>query len=142
MTTRGGMLHNSLFRRELLLSMNRNPLVLKRRDVHRNVGVRGGAKPASGQVVLEGAWAIQCARNVAAEKLVAGDAEDFLKRLDVKIDPAASKKILLEVGSAEKGFRCVATAERVEVHASDAAALWAGWVHLENQMRAAGAAIV
>src|SRR3954453_15100102 len=75
------MLHNSLFRRELLLSMNRNPHVLRRRDVHRNVGVRPGAKAGAGQVILDGAWSIECARDLPAEKAVARDAEDFLAKL-------------------------------------------------------------
>jgi hypothetical protein len=136
------MLHNSLFRRELLLSMNRNPHVLRRRDVHRNVGVRPGAKAAAGQVMLDGAWSIQCARDLPAEKAVARDAADFLAKLGVKVEAGAAKQVLLEVGSAEKGFRCVASANRVEVHASDAAALWAGWVHFENEMRASGGPIV
>src|SRR5205823_5349009 len=38
--------------------------------------------------------------------------------------------------------RCVVGDGRVEVHGADAAALWAGWVHLENEMRASGGAIV
>ena len=53
------MLHNSTFRRDLLREMNRNPLVLRRRDVHRNVGRRPGAKPLPGQLELAGAWSVR-----------------------------------------------------------------------------------
>ena len=153
------MLHNSTFRRELLREMNRNPLILARREVHRNVGLRpeakvpagaapagavaaGAAAPAAGQVQMSGAWSLRPARDLPAERAVAADATDFLKRLGVAIDPAAKQEILLEVGSAERGFRCVVGDGRVEVHGADAAALWAGWVHLENEMRISGAAIV
>jgi hypothetical protein len=132
------MLHNSLFRRDALRSMNHHPLALARREVHRNVRRRGGAGPAPGQIALEGAWAIGCARELPAEQALARDAADFLTRVGLTIDPAAPGQLLLEVGSAPSGFRCVVSAHRVEVHGSDAAALWAGWIHLENQMRASG----
>jgi hypothetical protein len=77
--TTAGMLHNSLFRRELLQSMNRHPLIVARRDVHRNVGVRPGVKAAAAtQVMLgSGAWAVRAARKSAAEAAVAADATDF-----------------------------------------------------------------
>jgi hypothetical protein len=136
------MLHNSLLRRDLLLAMNANPLVLKRRDVHRNIARRDNAKPAAGQMEMSGAWSVRTARDAAAERAVADDAADFLKRIGVTIDPSSSRQVLLEVGSEERGFRCVVAEDRVEVHADGAAALWAGWVHLENAMRTAGAAIV
>ncbi len=132
------MLHNSLFRHDLLLKMNRHPLVLQRRQVHRNVGRRTEAKPAAGQIEMTGAWAIRTARALPAEKNVAADAEDFFKRMNVAIDPGAPKQLLLEIGSADAGFRCVVSDSRVEVHGTDAAALWAGWVHLENQILNAG----
>ena len=80
------MLHNSLLRRDLLLAMNRNPLILHRREVHRNVGLWPDAKPAAGQVQLVGAWAVRTARDSTAENLVAKDAADFLGKLGVKIE--------------------------------------------------------
>ena len=120
--------------------MNRHPLVLARREVHRNVGPRPGAKAAAGQVDLAGSggWSVHGARDLPAERATAADAEDFLRKLGVTIDPAAKQQLLLEIGSADRGFRCVVADGRVEVHGVDAAALWAGWVHLENQMREAG----
>src|SRR5688500_14366829 len=136
------MLHNSLHRRDLLLAMNRDPLVLKRRDVHRNVGRRPDAKPGTDQFVLDGAWAITTGRDGDAEHLVALDAADFLKRLDVSIDPAAKSRIHFEVGSCDAGFRCSCEPGRVEVHAADAATLWAGCIHLENEMRTNGGPIL
>ena len=48
------MLHNSLYRRDLLLSMNKHPLVVHRRDVHRNVARRTDPKPAANQIALTG----------------------------------------------------------------------------------------
>ena len=136
------MLHNSLFRRDLLLEMNRNPHILRRRDVHRNVGVRPDAKAAAGQVQLEGTWSVRTARDIPAEKLVAGDATDFLARVGVKIEADSPRQVLMEIGSSERGFRCVVVNDRVEVHAADPSTLWAGWVHLENQMRSNGGPIL
>src|SRR5437867_3401828 len=136
------MLHNSTFRRELLREMNHNSLVLARREVHRNVGLGPGAAPAAGQVQVSGAWSVRPGRDLPAERAVAKEAEGCFRRLDVTVYPAAKQEILLEVGSAESGFRCVVGDGRVEVHGADAAALWAGWVHLENEMRISGAAIV
>lgn len=132
------MLHNSLARRELLLSMNKEPLVLQRRDVHRNVARRSGAKAPAGAVELAGAWSVQPAGDSPAERVLAADAEDFLKRMGVTVQPDAQNHILLEVGSAKAGFRTVVAKDRIDVHAADAGSLWSGWVHLENQMREAG----
>ena len=132
------MLHNSTFRRELLREMNRNPLVLARREVHRHVGRRAGEKAGAGQMEMSGAWSVRAARDMPAEHAAVADASDFLARMGVKIDPSAKQQVLLEVGSTERGFRCVVDAGRVEVHGESAAALWAGWVHLEHEMRAAG----
>ena len=136
------MLHNSLFRRGMLAAMNRHPLVLQRRAVHRNVGPVAGAKASAGQIRLEGAWSVRPARNLPAERAVAADAADFLRKLGLDVREEAGNEVLLEVGSAGRGFRLVATPTRLEVHGSDAAALWAGWVNVENQMRTAGGAIV
>src|SRR6185312_15892221 len=136
------MLHNSLFRHDRLLAMNRNPLVLKRREIHRNVGCLAGAKAAAGQFELTGAWSIRSANNTPAERAVAADAEDFLKRLDMTIDSTSSKQMVFAIGGIERGFRCAAAETRVEVNAADASSLWAAWVHLENQMRSAGGAIL
>jgi hypothetical protein len=58
--------------------------------------------------------------------------------MGVDVQPAAGRQILLEIGSAKAGFRCVVAPDRVDVHAADAASLWAGWVHLEHQMREVG----
>lgn len=132
------MLHNSLFHRERLLTMNKEPAVLHRREVHRTVAPRPGAVAPAGSVTLDGAWAVHVAHNLPAERAVADDAADFLKRMGVAVEPDALKHVLLEIGSAETGFRTVVSADSVEVHASDAAALWAGWVSLENEMREAG----
>src|SRR5688500_14433657 len=132
------MLHNSLHRRELLKSMNANPLCVRRRDVHRNVGRVEGIKPAANQVLLDGAWAVEASNNHAAERAVAADATDFLQRMGVAIDAGAKARVRLEIGSRDKGFRLLVEPGRVEVHAADAAALWAGWVQLEYQMRLAG----
>src|SRR5688500_3126489 len=136
------MVHNSLHRRDELRATNANPLALKRRDVHRNVGRRPDAKPTADQFALEGPWAIATARGGDAERLVADDATDFLKWLDVAIDPKSTNGIHFEVGSSEAGFRTVAEPGRIEVHAASAASLWAGWVHLENEIRAAGGPIL
>src|SRR3954451_15970956 len=103
------MLHNSLPRRDLLLSMNKEPLVLRRRDVHRNVAPRAGVAMPPGFVKLEGEWAVQSARDSAQAGLVAADAEDFLRRMGVTVQPDAPKQILFEIGSANAGFRCVVT---------------------------------
>jgi hypothetical protein len=132
------MLHNSLFRRDLLLAMNREPLVLHRRDVHRNVVRWPGAKPSPGGFVLDGDWAVHPARDDAAARAVAEDARDFLKRLGVAVNDNAAKQILFETGSSAAGFRCAMSPDRIEVHAADNSSLWAGWVHLENAMREAG----
>ena len=139
--TTGGMLHNSLFRRELLQKMNRQPLIVARRDVHRNVSPRPDVKAAATQVMLSGAWAVRAARKSAAEAAVAADARDFLRKLGVDVRDDAKNEVLLEMGSTERGFRVVAAATRLEIHAADANALWAGWVYLENYMRTAGAAV-
>src|SRR5688572_5994437 len=137
------MLHNSLFRRELLQSMNRHPLIVARRDVHRHVGPRAGAKAAAAtQVMLSGAWAVRAARKSAAEAAVATDASDFLRKMGVDVRDDATKEVLLEIGSTPRGFRIVASDTRLDVHAADANALWAGWVYVENYMRTAGAAVV
>src|SRR4051794_37942676 len=131
------MLHNSLYRRDLLKSMNANPLCVARRDVHRHVGRRDGAGPQPNQILLDGSWKIEASHNNAAERAVAADAEDFLKHMGVTIDPGATSRILLEIGSRDKGFRTVVEPGRVEVHAADASSLWSGWVQLEYQMRMA-----
>jgi hypothetical protein len=136
------MLHNSLFRREMLRAMNANPIVVARRDVHRNVGRSPDARPGANQMILDGVWSIRTARDLPAERAVAADAHDFLSRMDVTIDPKSSRQILVEIGSSDVGFRSVVTTNRVEVHAVDSAALWAGWVHLENEMRRAGGPIL
>jgi hypothetical protein len=81
------MLHNSLYRRDLLLAMNKEPLVLRRRDVHRTVGPRPGTAPPVGWIALQGPWSIHASRNLPAEQTVVRDAEDFLKRMGVKIAP-------------------------------------------------------
>ena len=131
------MLHNSLHRRELLKSMNSHPLCVRRRDVHRHVGRAEGIKAAANQVMLDGAWAVETANNHSAERAVARDAEDFLKRMGLTLDPKATNRIRLEIGSRDSGFRLLVEPSRVEVHAADASSLWAGWVSLENQMRMA-----
>jgi hypothetical protein len=136
------MLHNSIFRRDMLREMNANPLMLRRRDVHRNVAPRAGAKAGAGEMLMQGAWAVRSSRGHAAEKAVADDAGDFLKRMGVEIDPSAKNEVLLEIGSAKSGFRCVSSPTRLEVHAANASALWAGWVHIENHMRSGGGPIV
>jgi hypothetical protein len=124
--------------------MNANPLVVARRDVHRNVGRRADAKPAAAatQVELKGAWAVRSARKHPAELAVAADATGFLKRFGAEIRDDAKNEVLLEIGSAERGFRVSASDTRVEVHAADANALWAGWVYCENALRVAGAPII
>ncbi len=136
------MLHNSLTRRDMLREMNANPIVVHRRDVHRNVGVTPGARPTTNQIALTDSWSIRTARDLPAERAVANDATDFLKRMNVAIDPSAPKQILFEIGSSNTGFRTVSSKDRVEVHAADASSLWSGWVHLENEMRRAGGPIL
>jgi len=131
------MLHNSLHRRDLLKAMNAHPLVVKRRDVHRNVGRREGVTAGPTQLLLDGAWALECATNHSAERAVAADAEDFLKRMGVTIDPASTSRIRFEIGSRDVGFRLLVEPQRVEAHAADASSLWSGWVQLEYQMRMA-----
>jgi hypothetical protein len=139
----GGMLHNSLFRRELLQSMNRHPLIVARRDVHRYVAPRPGVTAAATQLMLSGAWAVRAARKSTAEAAVAADASDFLRKMGVDVrDDDAKNEVLLEIGSTPRGFRVVSSDTRLEVHAADANALWAGWVYVENYMRTAGAAVV
>src|SRR3954469_7073417 len=120
------MLHNSLYRRDMLRERNAHPLVVRRREGHRNGGVRT-AKPQANQMALEAAWTIRTARDLPAERAVARDAEDFLKRLNVTIQDGAKKQLLLEIGSCDVGFRCVVEENRIDVHAADASALWAGW---------------
>ena len=120
-------MHHSLFRRELLRGMNANALVVRRRDAHRNVQRREG--------LLAGVWCVQTARETAVEKLVAEDAQDFLKRLGVDVAERAENVVLLEVGSSPKGFRIVVGEGRIEVHGADASALWAGWVSVEHALR-------
>ncbi|MEO6435997.1 MAG: hypothetical protein ABIP55_09575, partial [Tepidisphaeraceae bacterium] len=124
------MLHNSLFRRDMLKAMNAHPLVMRRRDVHRNIGPSPGAKAGAGQVMLGGAWSVRTARELPAERAVAADADDFLRKVGIELAEAAKNEVLLEIGSAERGFRVVASPSRLEVHGADAAALWAGWVHV------------
>jgi hypothetical protein len=136
------MLHNSLFRRELLQSMNRHPLIVARRDVHRNVAPRPGVKAAETQAMLSGAWAVRPARKSAAERAAAADATDFLRKMGVDLRDDAKNEVLLEIGSTERGFRIAGSDTRLEIHAADANALWAGWVYVENYMRTAGAAVV
>src|SRR5688572_6711086 len=131
------MLHNSLHRRELLKSMNAHPLCVKRRDVHRNVGRAPGVTPQPNQVLLDGPWKVEASHDSSAERAVAADAADFLKRMGVTIDAGATNRILLEIGSRPKGFRTIVEPGRIEVHAADAACLWSGWVQLEYQMRMA-----
>src|SRR5687768_17679386 len=131
------MLHNSLHRRELLKSMNAHPLCVRRRDVHRHVGRVDGTKPVANQVMLEGAWAVETSTDHSAERAVARDAEDFLKRMGVTLDPKATNRLRLEIGSRDTGFRLLVEPNRVEVHAADTSSLWAGWVQLEYQMRMA-----
>src|SRR5688500_5488719 len=111
------MLHNSLFRRELLQSMNRHPLIAARRDVHRNVAARPGAAAAAAatQVMFAGAWAVRPARNSRAEAAVAADASDFLRKLGVDVRDDAKNEVLLEIGSAPRGFRIVASDPRLEI---------------------------
>src|SRR5215211_6048066 len=116
----GSMLHNSLYRRDLLKAMNANPLVLKRRDVHRHVGRREGVAPQPNQTLLDGAWKVEASHNSSAERAVAADAEDFLKRMGVAIDAGGTRRILLEIGSRDEGFRTLVEPDRVEVHAADA----------------------
>src|SRR5690349_17072536 len=101
------MLHNSLTRRDMLREMNANPIVVHRRDVHRNVGVTPGARPTTNQIALTDGWSIRTARDLPAERAVATDATDFLKRMNVAIDPSAPKQILFEIGSSNTGFRTV-----------------------------------
>jgi hypothetical protein len=131
------MLHNSLHRRDLLKAMNANPLCVRRRDVHRHVGRREGVGPQPNQIALDGTWKIEASRNASAERAVAADAEDFLKRMGVTIDGGATSRVHLEIGSRERGFRTVVEPGRVEVHAADASCLWSGWTQLEYQMRMA-----
>ena len=73
---------------------------------------------------------------------MAADASDFLRKLGVDVREDAKNEVLLEIGSAERGFRIVASDTRLEIHAADANALWAGWVYCENYMRTVGAAIM
>jgi len=136
------MMHNSLFRRDLLRRMNGHPLVVARRNPHRNVGRRGKIELSPEQMSFWGEWTIECARNMPAERAVADDAADFLKRLGVTVTAGASRRLLLEIGSNARGFRVVVERERVEAHAADASALWAGWVSLEHEMRRAGGAVL
>ena len=137
------MLHNSLFRRELLREMNGLPLVVQRRDVHRHVPIQPDVKAApAAQVMLGGAWAVRAAHRSRAEGTVVSDAIDFLKKLGVDVRDETSNEILFEIGSTPHGFRVVTSDARVEIHAADANALWAGWVYCENYMRTAGAAIL
>src|SRR5688500_2305105 len=124
------MLHNSLFRRELLQSMNRHPLIVARRDVHRHVVARPGVTAAATQIMLSGAWAVRAARKSAAEAALAADASDFLRKLGVDVRDDAKNEVLLEIGSTPRGFRIAASDTRLEIHAADANALWAGWVYV------------
>src|SRR5688572_11374591 len=109
------MQHNSFKNREKLLAMNRHPVTRERRIVHRNVGRRPGAQPSANQLQLFGSWAIESATGHEAEQLVAADARDFLQRLEVVIEPQASKIIQLEIGSCNVGFHCVAAPDKIEV---------------------------
>lgn len=136
------MLHNSLLRRDRLREMNAHPLVLQRRDVHRNVGVTPGSKPAANQIELIGRWSVQSVGTSPADKAVVADAEDFLKRLNVKIDTTASNSVRFKIDPSINGFTLAASQTSVAVTAGDASSLWAGWIHLENQMRTNGAAIL
>lgn len=138
------MLHNSLYSRDLLKKMNGDPVVLARRDPHRNVARQPNAAAGAGRFLLEGAWAVHTSTGNPAEALVAKDACDFLHRMDIKPaeSNASAPTLLLEVGSCDRGFRCVSQPGGIEIHAADAASLWAGWVHLENEMRSLGAPIL
>jgi hypothetical protein len=138
------MLHNSLFQRDLLRRMNAHPLARGRRDPHRSVELRPGAKAGAGEVLLEGAWSIESARQHPAEQRVVEDAVDFLHRMKVDAAPASGARqvVLFEVGSCECGFRIVVERERLEVHGADAGSLWAGWTHVENEMCLAGSPVL
>ncbi len=136
------MMHHSLYRRDLLRTMNANPLILQRRDPHRNVGLRGKVEAGPGQLKLSGKWRVQTARKDRAEELVAEDARDFLKHLGVELSDSGESQILVEIGSCPVGFRTVVERNRVEVHAADAGSMWAGWVSLEHEMRRNGGAVL
>jgi len=132
------MQHNSFGKRDLLLPLNNHPLVQARREPHRNVGRDPQAQAGPGQFVVDGDWSIQCASENAAEQLVAADLTDFLRRLDVLLADTSERAIRLAVGGVAEGFLLRASSEGVQLDAADAGSLWAGLVHLENEMRIAG----
>jgi hypothetical protein len=132
------MQHNSFGKHDLLLGINNQPLVRTRREPHRNVGRDPEARPQAGQFALEGAWSVESVSGHAAEQAAAADLEDFLRRLEVAISQQAPRQIRVGVTGEGAGFTLRATPEVIELSAVDAAALWAGLVHLENEMRTAG----
>ena len=84
------------------------------------------------------AWSVQPAGDSPAERVLAADAEDFLKRMGVTVQADAPNHVLLEVGSRNRAFapwspRTAWTFTRPTRSASGPAGF-----HLENQMREAG----
>src|SRR5688572_28812265 len=89
------MMHHSLHRRDLLRRMNAHPLIAARRDPHRNVARRASLTINDNHLLLEATWSTQSARNHPAESLVASDADDFLTRMGVSIQPDQQTKSTL-----------------------------------------------
>jgi len=73
------MLHNSLVRRELLLSMNKEPLVLQRRDVHRSVARRPGAKAVPVTELVEPLQASTASASGGGEWYIVKDNDNLWK---------------------------------------------------------------
>jgi len=129
------MMHNSLWIRDRLRSLNLDPLHIERRDPHRAVGWDGDTRPREGDIELEGMWMIRDSTVEGIPEIVA-DLTDFLTRTGVDLDSSAEREIDITLGrdGPEGGYELSVTSDRVEIRARDIGGLWAGAVRLEREM--------
>jgi len=130
-------MHNSLYIRDTLRSMNAHPMVRARRDVHRGCERDERAKPGNQDLYLSDPWAVECTVASQTNRVLVLDFEDFLGRLGVEVRAGADRAIrfVLDVTLGKRDCVIDVTPGAVTVAAGGISGAWAGLAWLEFEMR-------
>ncbi len=105
--------------------------------MHQRLGKFPLPAPRESIITLDGKWNVTDDGNLARITTLKEDAVDFLKKCGVEVSSAASSAVqFTHDGTLPSNAFCLDIDDgRVEVSASTLAGSWAGWLHVEREMR-------
>ncbi len=129
------MMHNSIWIRDILRSLNQDPLHIERRDPHRGAAARPIPSLTGGEFRLDGKWSILGRGHADGVEELAEDLEDFLGRMGVAIGTEEHNTIDLSIiPTSRKGYHLSMHPGQISISSGDMEGLWAGGVRLEREM--------